>query len=74
MFIDLAEHDQRGTANSSILTAWDIGVGMGVLCGGVLSELLGYGSAFYAAALVNGLGAVWYFLHVHGHFERCRLR
>ena len=74
MFIDLAEHDQRGTANSSILTAWDIGVGMGVLFGGVLSEHLGYGSAFYAAAFVNGLGTAWYFLHVHSHFERCRLR
>lgn len=74
MFIDLAAHDQRGTANSSILTAWDIGIGLGVLCGGVLSEHLGYGSAFLAAALVNGLGAAWYFFQVHGHFERCRLR
>ena len=31
MFINLAEHSQRGTANSSILTSWDAGVGLGVL-------------------------------------------
>ena len=74
MFIDLAAHDQRGTANSSILTAWDIGVGLGVLCGGVISEFLGYRSAFLAASLVNGLGRLFYFLQVRGHFERARLR
>ena len=39
---NLAEHNQRGTANSSILTAWDAGVGLGVLAGGLIAEHLGY--------------------------------
>ena len=38
MFINLAEHSQRGTANSSILTSWDAGVGLGVLIGGLFSQ------------------------------------
>ena len=28
MFINVARHDQRGTANSSILTGWDLGFGI----------------------------------------------
>ena len=29
MFVAVARHDQRGTANSSILTGWDLGFGIG---------------------------------------------
>lgn len=49
MFINLAPHTQRGTANSSVLISWDVGVGLGVLVGGVLSERFGYHSAFWCA-------------------------
>ena len=34
MFISLAASSQRGTANSTLLTSWDIGIGLGVLFGG----------------------------------------
>ena len=74
MFINLAENSQRGTANSSILTSWDAGLGLGVLFGGVLSEHYGYHSAFWAAVAVNAAGAHWFFLHVRRHFEANKLR
>ena len=74
MFINLAENNQRGTANSSILTSWDAGLGLGVLSGGVLSEHFGYHSAFWAAFLINAAGVLWYFLHVRRHFEQNKLR
>ena len=74
MFINLAENSQRGTANSSILTSWDAGLGLGVLFGGVLSEHYGYHSAFWAAVAVNAAGALWFFLHVRLHFEANKLR
>ena len=74
MFINLAENSQRGTANSSILTSWDAGLGLGVLFGGMLSEHFGYHVAFWAALAVNALGVVWYFLRVRSHFERNKLR
>ena len=45
MFIKVARHDQRGTANSSILISWDVGVGVGMLAGGVLAEYAGYAAA-----------------------------
>lgn len=74
MFINLAPHSQRGTANSSILTSWDAGVGLGVLLGGLLSEHSGYHAAFWTAAAVNILGMAYYFLKVRSHFEKERLR
>lgn len=74
MFINLAPNSQRGTANSSILTAWDAGVGLGVLAGGLFSEHLGYHWAFWVAAAVNTLGMIYYFARVRSHFETNKLR
>ena len=49
MFINLAPHTQRGTANSSLLISWDVGVGLGIMIGGMLVEYFGYFSAFWTA-------------------------
>lgn len=67
MFINLGGHNQRGTANSSILTAWDGGLGLGILFGGIASEHLGYGGAFWLAFAVNFAGALYYFFKVRPH-------
>lgn len=74
MFINLAEHNRRGTANSSILTAWDAGVGLGVLSGGMLSEHFGYHSAFWSAFAVNLFAVLYYLLATRPHFESHKLR
>lgn len=74
MFVNLAPHTQRGTANSSILVAWDVGVGLGILLGGVLSENYGYSTAFWSAWVVNLVGFLGFWLYVKGHFTRNKLR
>lgn len=58
MFISVARHDQRGTANSSILTAWDVGMGLGILLGGVFTQYLGYTVAFWFTAGSQALGTL----------------
>lgn len=57
MMINMADHNQRGTANSTVLTSWDFGMGIGVLLGGLVSEYLGYNAAFWmiVAAHIAGL-------------------
>lgn len=74
MFINLADHSRRGTANSSILTSWEAGVGLGVLAGGIVSEHLGYSAAFILAMCVNALGFTYYLLRARSHFEASKLR
>lgn len=74
MFINLATNDQRGTANSTLLVSWDIGVGLGVLLGGVLAEHWGFHTAFWGAWIANAAGVAFFFLYVRSHFLRNRLR
>lgn len=74
MFVNLAPHSQRGTANSSILVSWDVGVGLGILLGGILSEHYGYSAAFWVGWIVNLLGFSGYWLYVKGFYERNKLR
>lgn len=73
MFIKLARNDQRGTANSSILTSWDVGMGLGILSGGVLLEYVSYSAAFWGAAVMQGVGTLVFFLFTRGFFTRRRL-
>lgn len=74
MFINLAPNNKRGTANSSQLTCWDIGMGLGVVLGGLAIHHIGYSSAFWFAFAVNMLGVLFYFIYVKRHFIRNRLR
>lgn len=74
MFINLAPHNKRGTANSSQLTCWDIGMGLGVVFGGLFSHHWGYGSAFWFAFTINLTGVLFYYVYVKNHFIQNRLR
>ena len=68
MTINVARNNQRGTANSTILISWDIGMGLGILVGGIVAELLGYSAAFWTVVLVNSLGVATYFLATRTFF------
>lgn len=46
MMIGVAHHNERGTANSTLLTAWDLGIGFGVLVGGFVAEHIDYHQTF----------------------------
>jgi len=74
MFINLAPHSQRGTANSSILISWDIGEGLGTLVGGVVVEHFNYMSAFLTAWVVNLVGVTAFFAYVRKSYLANRLR
>ncbi|MBP5400700.1 MAG: MFS transporter [Bacteroidales bacterium] len=74
MFINLAPHTQRGTANSTLFISWDTGLGLGVLAGGIAAEHLGYHSAFWLAAAIYLLGTIGFFAYVQGHFIKNKLR
>ena len=68
MMISMAHHNERGTANSTILISWDIGMGLGILIGGVIAELFGYAAAFWTVAGVNLTGVLLYFLRSQRFF------
>ena len=74
MFINLAPHTQRGTASSSLLVSWDVGVGIGILVGGILSEFFNYHAAFWTSFLVNAIGVTAFFGYVKNSFLQNKLR
>lgn len=74
MFVSVARHDQRGTANSSILISWDLGMGIGILLGGVIAEYIGYTMAFGVTALMQGAGTLMFFIATARFFQSRRLR
>ncbi len=74
MFINLAPNSQRGTANSTLYTAWETGVGFGIILGGVVAEYFSYGTAFWMGWLGNVAGVVLFFAYARRHFLANRLR
>lgn len=73
MFVKSARHDQRGTANSSILISWDLGMGIGILLGGVVAEYTGFSAAFWVTAAVQCAGTLLFFIATRKFYSRCRL-
>ena len=73
MTINVARNNQRGTANSTIHISWDIGMGLGILIGGIVAELLGYSAAFWTGVLINSIGVATYFLSTRAFFLRRNL-
>ena len=73
MMISVAHHNERGTANSTILVSWDFGMGLGILVGGIIAELLGYSTAFWTVALINLAGVTLYFVRTRQFFVERRL-
>jgi MFS family permease len=70
MFIDLAHHNQRGSATATYLTAWDLGLGLGVFAGGALAERFSFSFGYCVADLVLLLGLVYFVSIVVPHYKR----
>ena len=73
MTICVARNNQRGTANSTILVSWDIGMGLGILAGGVLAEAQGFAVVFWTVVAVNAAGVATFFVWTREFFSRRNL-
>lgn len=47
LFVNLAPNSQRGTATSTYLTSWDVGIGIGMLTGGYIAEIATFRMAYF---------------------------
>ena len=68
MMVGMAHNNERGTANSTILVSWDVGMGLGILLGGVIAEHMGYASTFWTVAVANAAGVLLYFTKTERDF------
>ena len=74
MCVNLARHDQRGTANSTYLSGWDIGIGTGILVGGSMAEHFGmHQQVFLTCAIALVVADILYFTWTSRHYLKYKL-
>ena len=74
LFVNLAEHNQRGTANSTYLTSWDIGIGFGLVIGGIVSQHTSFAYAYLIGGTLCLISVIYFTFYVGPHFNRHKLR
>lgn len=73
MIISMAHHNERGTANSTLLISWDVGIGLGVLIGGFVAERISYVAAFGMVAVAQIAGMTLFMLATRLFFLKGRI-
>ena len=74
LFVNLAPNSQRGTATSTYLTSWDVGIGIGMVVGGYIAEVSTFKIAYLAGAILTVFSLFYFYWKVTPHFHRYRLR
>jgi len=74
LYINLGENSQRGTANSTYLIGFDLGLALGMLVGGYITGYMSFSDLYLIAAGLCLISIVIYWFSSRIIFERKRLR
>ncbi|NLV31790.1 MAG: MFS transporter [Acidobacteria bacterium] len=74
LYINMGEHSQRGTANSTYLVGFDLGLSLGMLAGGYISGTWSFEAMYRTASTLCALSIPVYWTVSRPRFERMRLR
>ena len=74
LFINLGTNAQRGTATSTYLTSWDLGLGIGIFSGGMLAEHFSFSTAYLVASATVLVSFIFFILVVAPHYRRNKIR
>ena len=74
VFVNLAPNNQRGTATSTYLTSWDVGLGIGMLTGGYIAEIASFRMAYLFGAMLTVVSLFYFQFKAAPHFHKNRLR
>lgn len=74
LFVNLAPNSKRGTATSTYLTSWDVGIGIGMLLGGYISEVSSLSYGYMLGAMLTLASLIYYNKVAAPHFMKNKLR
>ena len=74
LYINLAPNNQRATATSTYLTAWDVGLGIGIALSGVIAQHFTFYMVYLVGALLSMVSLVYFSAKVAPHYHRHKLR
>jgi MFS family permease len=61
LFVNMAHHNQRGTANSTYLTSFDVGIGTGMLLGGFVASFSSLATAYLVSGMLSLVSIPYYY-------------
>ena len=73
IYINMAPHTKRGTANSTYLTGFDVGIGSGMLLGAYVSEKAGFSNMYLLTAVLSIAALAIYWFNSRKVYERNKL-
>lgn len=73
LFVNLAPHNRRGTASSTYMTTWDIGIGLGLVFSAQIGKALNYSSVFFIGAITAIIAFVIFEFYTKNHYHRNNL-
>ena len=74
LYINMAPNNQRGTANSTYLIGFDLGLALGMFIGAYIPGLISFPALYYASAAICILSIPIYWFISRKIFEKNRLR
>lgn len=74
LFVNLAPNSQRGTATSTYLTSWDVGIGIGMLTGGYIAEISTFDKAYLFGACLTIVSMLYFNGKVAPNYHKNKLR
>lgn len=73
IYNNMAVPSSRGTANSTYLTSFDVGIGLGMLIGAYIAQLYGYANMYVASALISFASLFIYWFNSRKIYERFKV-
>ena len=74
LYINLGTNNQRATATSTYLTAWDVGIGIGIVLSGLIAQIFGFAAVYLAGAALSLISMLYFNRIVTPHYHKYRLR
>lgn len=74
MYINLAPNNRRATATSTYLTAWDVGIGIGLVLSGIIAQHFTFYMVYLIGAALCLVSMIFFDTIVTPHYHRNKLR
>lgn len=74
LYINLAPNNKRATATSTYLTAWDIGIGIGIASSGIIAQHFTFYMVYLIGSILCTVSLIFFVIKVTPHYNRNKLR
>ena len=74
LYINLAPNNKRATATSTYLTAWDVGIGIGIASSGVIAQHFTFYMVYLIGSILCTVSLIFFVIKVTPHYNRNKLR